>query len=199
MDKNERSKYLALILRHKPELVNVELMKDGWVDLQKLIRNTDFTMNELEDIVKSDNKGRYQFSNDKKYIRAVQGHSKKVDIEFKEFIPTKELYHGTSERFLESILKDGIKKMNRQYVHLSINEDIAMNVGKRHGKPIVIEINAIEMRNDGYKFFIADNGVILTDYVPTKYFVGYFQEVSKKYLNERKKKFSKIISKIKEN
>ena len=194
MDKNERSKYLALILRHKPELVNVELMKDGWVDLQKLIRNTDFTMNELEDIVKSDNKGRYQFSNDKKYIRAVQGHSKKVDIEFKEFIPTKELYHGTSERFLESILKDGIKKMNRQYVHLSINEDIAMNVGKRHGKPIVIEINTIEMRNDGYKFFIADNGVILTDHVPTKYFVGYFQEVSKKHLNERKEEFVNRIS-----
>ena len=192
MDKNERSKYLALILRHKPELVNVELMKDGWVDLQKLIRNTDFTMNELEDIVKSDNKGRYQFSIDKKYIRAVQGHSKKVDIEFKEFIPDKDLYHGTSERFLKSILKDGIKKMSRQYVHLSINKDIAINVGKRHGKPIVIEINAIEMRNDGYKFFIADNGVILTDYVPTKYFVGYFQEVSKKYLNERKEKFNKI-------
>ena len=193
MDKNERSKYLALILRHKPELVNVELMEDGWVDLQKLIQNTDFTLNELENIVKTDKKGRYQISDDKKYIRAVQGHSKEVNINYKEFIPTKELYHGTSERFLESILKDGIKKMNRQYVHLSINKDIAMNVGKRHGKPIVIEINAIEMKNDGYKFFIADNGVILTDHVPTKYFTGYFQEVSKKYLNKRKEELSKRI------
>lgn len=194
MDKNERSKYLALILRHKPELVNVELMKDGWVDLQKLIRNTDFTMNELEDIVKSDNKGRYQISDDKKYIRAVQGHSKKVDIEFKEFIPTKELYHGTSERFLESILKDGIKKMSRQYVHLSINKEIAKNVGIRHGKPAIITIDAVKMKNDGYKFFIADNEVILTDYVPTKYFVGYFLEVSKKYLNKRKEEFVNRIS-----
>lgn len=169
MDKNERSKYLALILRHKPELVNVELMKDGWVDLQKLIKNTDFTMNELEDIVKSDNKGRYQFSDDKKYIRAVQGHSKKVDIEFKEFIPDKDLYHGTGERFVKSILKDGIKKMSRQYVHLSINKEIAKNVGIRHGKPAIITIDAVKMKNDGYKFFIADNGVILTDYVPTEY------------------------------
>ena len=169
MDKNERSKYLALILRHKPELVNVELMKDGWVDLQKLIRNTDFTMDELEDIVKSDNKGRYQFSNDKKYIRAVQGHSKKVDIEFKEFTPDKDLYHGTGGRFVKSILKDGIKKMSRQYVHLSINKEIAKNVGIRHGKPVIITIDAVKMKNDGYKFFIADNGVILTDYVPIEY------------------------------
>ena len=170
MDKNERSKFLALILRHKPEVANVELMKDGWVDLQKLIQNTDFTLTELEDIVKTDNKGRYQISNDKKYIRAVQGHSKNVNITFKEFIPQANLYHGTGERFLTNILKDGIKKMDRQYVHLSITEDIAVNVGKRHGNPKVLIIDAVQMYNDNYKFFIADNNVILTDYVPVKYF-----------------------------
>ena len=126
-------------------------------------------MNELKEIVKIDNKGRYQFSDDKKYIRAVQGHSKKVDIEFKEFIPDKDLYHGTSERFIKSILKDGIKKMSRQYVHLSINKEIAKNVGIRHGNSIVLTIDAVKMKNDGYKFFIADNGVILTDYVPVEY------------------------------
>lgn len=169
--KNERSKYLALILRHKPELVNLELMKDGWVQVMQLLNNTDFTMDELEEIVTTDTKGRYQFSEEKQFIRAVQGHSKKVDIEFKEFIPTKELYHGTADRFYSSILQEGIKKMSRQYVHLSSDIETAKLVGKRHGNVKIIIIDAIKMFKDGYKFYIADNGVILTDIVPTKYFI----------------------------
>ena len=169
--KNERSKYLALILRHKPELVNLELMKDGWVQVIKLLKNTDFTLDELEEIVTTDKKGRYQFSENKQFIRAVQGHSKQVDIEFKEFIPTKELYHGTADRFYSSILQEGIKKMSRQYVHLSSDIETAKLVGKRHGNVKIITIDAIKMFKDGYKFYIADNGVILTDIVPTKYFI----------------------------
>jgi putative RNA 2'-phosphotransferase len=169
--KNERSKYLALILRHKPELVNLELMKDGWVQVTNLCNNTDFTMDELEEIVTTDTKGRYQFSEEKQFIRAVQGHSKKVDIEFKEFIPTKELYHGTADRFYSSILQEGIKKMSRQYVHLSSDIETAKLVGKRHGNVKIIIIDAIKMFKDGYKFYIADNGVILTDIVPIKYFI----------------------------
>jgi putative RNA 2'-phosphotransferase len=146
-------------------------MKDGWVQVIKLLNNTDFTMDELEEIVSTDTKGRYQFSEDKQLIRAVQGHSKKVDIEFKEFIPTKELYHGTADRFYSKILQEGIKKMSRQYVHLSSDIETAKLVGKRHGNVKIIIIDAIKMFKDGYKFYIADNGVILTDIVPTKYFI----------------------------
>ena len=101
----------------------------------------------------------------------MQGHSKKVDIEFKEFIPTKELYHGTADRFYSSILQEGIKKMSRQHVHLSSDIETAKLVGNRHGNVMIIIIDAIKMFKDGYKFYIADNGVILTDIVPTKYFI----------------------------
>jgi putative RNA 2'-phosphotransferase len=167
----ERSKYLALILRHKPEIVHLELMKDGWVQVTKLCNNTDFTLSELKEIVSTDKKGRYQFSEDKQFIRAVQGHSKQVNIEFKEFIPTKELYHGTADRFYSSILQEGIKKMSRQYVHLSSDIETAKLVGKRHGSVKIITIDAVKMFKDGYKFYIADNGVILTDIVPTQYFI----------------------------
>ena len=168
--KNERSKYLALILRHKPEIAKVKLMDDGWVDLNQLLRNTDFTFDELDDIVKTDNKGRYQISDDEKFIRAVQGHSANVEMNFKEFIPTEDLYHGTAKKYLDNILSDGIKKMSRQYVHLSTNIETAIKVGKRHGEVVVLSINAKKMYEDGYKFFIAENGVILTSFVPTKYF-----------------------------
>lgn len=168
--KTVRSKYLALILRHKPELFNLELMPNGWIQVVQLLNNTDFTMDELEEIVTTDTKGRYQFSEEKQFIRAVQGHSVNVEMNFKEFIPTEDLYHGTAKKYLDNILSDGIKKMNRQYVHLSTNIETAIKVGKRHGEVVVLSINAKKMHEDGYKFFIAENGVILTDFVPTKYF-----------------------------
>lgn len=168
--KTVRSKYLALILRHKPELFNLELMPNGWIQVEQLLNNTDFTMTELEEIVTTDTKGRYQFSEEKQFIRAVQGHSVNVEMNFKEFIPTEDLYHGTAKKYLDNILSDGIKKMSRQYVHLSTNIETAIKVGKRHGEVVVLSINAKKMHEDGYKFFIAENGVILTDFVPTKYF-----------------------------
>ena len=168
--KSKRSKYLALILRHKPEEANVTLLDNGWCEIKQLIKNTDFTFDELEEIVKTDNKGRYQISDDKKFIRAVQGHSTNVEMNFKEFIPAEDLYHGTAKKYLNNILSDGIKKMSRQYVHLSRNIETAIKVGKRHGEVVVLSIDAKKMYEDGYKFFIAENGVILTDFVPTKYF-----------------------------
>lgn len=168
---NARSKFLALILRHKPEKFNLKLLKDGWCNIEELMKNTDFTFDELEEIVKTDNKKRYQISDDKKFIRAVQGHSTNVKINFKEYIPKEQLYHGTAEKYLDSILRKGIKKMNRQFVHLSSNVESAIKVGERHGKVKVLAIDAKRMYKDGYKFFIAENGVILTDYVPTEYFI----------------------------
>lgn len=168
---NERSKFLALILRHKPQMVGVKLLKEGWCDIEKLIENSDFTFEELVEIVNNDNKGRYQISSDKKFIRAVQGHSTNVKITFKEYIPKDQLYHGTAEKYFNSILKDGIKKMNRQFVHLSSNVETAIKVGERHGKVKIFAIDAKKMYKDGYKFFIAENGVILTDYVPTEYLI----------------------------
>lgn len=165
----EKSKYLSLLLRHKPELANLELKEDGWVDVHTLIKNTDFTLSELKEIVSTDKKQRYSFDSTYTCIRANQGHSVNVKMNFKEFIPIKELYHGTSINVKDIIFKEGIKKQSRQYVHLSQDIETAKKVGERHGKPFIFIIDAVKMYEDGIKFYISENNVVLTDFVNKKY------------------------------
>lgn len=165
----EKSKYLSLILRHKPELANLQLKEDGWADVHTLIKNTDFTLSELKEIVSTDKKQRYSFDNTYTRIRANQGHSVNVKINFKEFIPTKDLYHGTSIKVKDIIFKEGIKKQSRQYVHLSQDIETAKKVGERHGKPFIFIVDAIKMYENGIKFYISENNVVLTDFVDKKY------------------------------
>ena len=140
-------RFISLILRHKPETINLKLDKNGWADTKELIekisksgREIDFKT--LERIVNENNKKRYSFNDDKTKIRAVQGHSIEVDLELKEVVPPAILYHGTAFKNLESIKKQGIKKMNRQHVHLSADIGTAKNVATRHsGKYIILEID----------------------------------------------------------
>lgn len=172
--KDNLSKFISLILRHKPEIINITLDKHGWADVKQLINGIKSSgkyidMDLLENIVKNDNKNRYSFNEDKTLIRANQGHSINVDIELKEAIPTTILYHGTSTKFLNSIKKDGLKPMSRLYVHLSSDKDTAIKVGKRHGKPVILYIDTQSMINDGFKFYISENKVWLTKYIPVKY------------------------------
>jgi putative RNA 2'-phosphotransferase len=159
------------VLRHKPEAIDIALDKNGWAITSEILQGLKISMEELEEIVATDNKGRYSFNKDKSKIRANQGHSKQVDIEFKEYIPAGFLYHGTGKKSYDSILKSGIKKMSRQYVHLSHDINTAITVGKRHGEPVVFKIDAVQMYKDGIKFYISENNVVLTDFVSTKYLV----------------------------
>lgn len=126
-------------------------------------------MNILEQIVWTDQKQRYSFNDDKTMIRANQGHSVRVDVGLKELQPPEILYHGTATRFLDSIMADELKPMCRMYVHLSKDIETATNVGKRHGKPVVLEIAAGKMYKDGCKFYLSENGVWLTSHVATSY------------------------------
>ena len=175
--KTNISKYIALVLRHKPEEANLTLNKEGYCntnDLIKAIRNNfgKFSMEDLEIIVAEDNKGRYSFNEYKTMIRANQGHStNQVDITFKEVVPPDVLYHGTATRFLNAIYKEGLKPMSRQYVHLSKDTETASKVGTRHGNLVILYIDAKKMHEDGYKFYLSDNGVYLTKEVPSKYFL----------------------------
>lgn len=167
-------KYICLILRHKPEIIGIELDKNGWANVDELINGLkkkypDFNREKLEYIVKTDNKQRYSLSDDKSKIRARQGHSIDVDVELKELTPPELLYHGTAERFLESIMKEGLVPKSRLYVHLSKDVDTAEKVGKRHGKPAVLKIETWKMAEDGFKFYLSENGVWLTKAVPPKY------------------------------
>ena len=167
------SKFISLVLRHKPEEINTTLTIDGYCNVDVLIKgvrekfNIDFTLQDLERIVAEDNKQRYSFKGN--MIRANQGHSIDVNLGLKEKIPNDTLYHGTALKVVDKIHKEGIKKQSRQYVHLSSDVDTAVKVAVRHGEPVVLIIKAKAMYNNGYKFYLSENGVWLTDYVPPEY------------------------------
>ena len=160
------SKRLSFLLRHDTEY---QFDEHGWRSISDLIAYHGFTMGELNEIVATNNKQRFEFSDDMTRIRARQGHSVQVDVELKEMLPPDILFHGTGERFLDSIIEHGINKGTRLYVHLSETTETAVNVGKRHGKPVVLVIDARHMAEDGHRFFLSRNGVWLTDYVDVKY------------------------------
>jgi putative RNA 2'-phosphotransferase len=120
-------------------------------------------------IVDTNSKKRFAFNEDETKIRASQGHSLKIDLKYNPIKPPKSLFHGTSERFLESILKSGIEKRNRQHVHLSSDIETALKVGQRHGKPVILEIQTEKMNKNGHKFYLSENKVWLTEYVPIEY------------------------------
>ena len=146
VDDAKLGKFLSLILRHKPETIGITLDKNGWADVKELIEKVKLSeryidMEILERIVRENSKKRYSFNEDKTKIRASQGHSIEVELNLKEMTPPKILYHGTATRFLESIKEKGILKMNRQYVHLSMDIETARNVGQRHGEVIILPID----------------------------------------------------------
>lgn len=173
------SKFLALILRHKPDELGLTLDKQGWCDVNKLVkafqtRFKDFSFETLEEIVRTDEKGRYSFNEDKTLIRAVQGHSTKtVNIDFEEIDWNSldhSIYHGTGEKFIKSIYEQGIIPKSRNYVHLSGDIKTAKKVGSRHGKPVILQINSKMMQDKGIKLFRSENGVYLVDKVPNDCF-----------------------------
>lgn len=173
MDLDKLSRYMSLILRHKPDVIGITLDKHGWADVNELIagiskKNT-FNMEILEEIVRTDSKQRYSFNGDKTKIRANQGHSISVNVELEKKEPPKFLYHGTGEKYVESIDKTGLVPKSRLYVHLSRDIDTAQNVGKRHGNPVIYKVHSKKMYDNGYDFFLSVNGVWLTKRVPVEY------------------------------
>lgn len=167
------SKYISLILRHKPETIGIELDAHGWADVDKLLsgvsRRYPIDRDILDEIVRSDEKQRYSFNEDGTMIRANQGHSIQVDVELSETVPPEMLYHGTAERFSASIEKQGLLSRRRLYVHLSSDIETAEKVGRRHGNPIVYLVAAGQMCRDGYTFWQSANDVWLTKSIPAKY------------------------------
>jgi len=174
-DLKKKSKFLSLILRHHPELIEIQLDENGWVFTKDLISqmndfgdNIDFPT--LESIVATSDKKRFAFNNDQSKIRANQGHSIQVDLKLEPKTPPQFLFHGTVQKFFKNIQLEGLKKMERHHVHLSSDIGTAKNVGSRRGKPIILKIEAQKMHKDGVTFFLSKNGVWLTDHVDPKYF-----------------------------
>jgi len=168
------SRFLSFILRHKPETIGVTLNQNGWADVDLLVEGINrsgrhITREILDEIVATDEKQRYVFSHDKKFIRASQGHSIDVDLELKPVEPPEFLYHGTSMRFLAHIQQEGLKPQNRQYVHLSVDIETAMAVGSRHGQPVMLTVFAQQMHEAGQLFYLSENNVWLTSHVEPRY------------------------------
>ena len=175
MNMKKIDKYISLILRHKPEAIGISLDEHGWANVQELIEGVSkthpLTMELLEEIVATDDKQRYSFNADKTLIRANQGHSISVDVELEEITPPEFLYHGTGEKYVGSIDKSGLIPKSRLYVHLSGDQETAIKVGKRHGKPVIYKVLSGKMNVDGYLFYKSVNDVWLTKKVPAKYLV----------------------------
>ena len=170
------SKFLSLVLRHEPGAAGITLDENGWADVEDLLAGVrragrQIDMDTLERIVRENNKQRYSFNEDHTKIRANQGHSIQVDVELKEAAPPQYLFHGTASRFLPAIQREGIRKMDRQYVHLSADFQTALSVGRRHGSPVVITVDAAAMARDGVTFWLSANGVWQCEYVSPNYFM----------------------------
>jgi putative RNA 2'-phosphotransferase len=172
--KKKISKFLSLILRHQPEVVGLSLEENGWVSVEKLIKacadyGKSFNLAELREVVETNDKKRFAFDETGKKIRASQGHSLEVEIEFEKQTPPAILYHGTAEKNVGVIFAEGLKKMSRHHVHLSPETDTANKVGMRYGKPIIFEIDTIAMLAEGFEFFVSANGVWLVESVPPQF------------------------------
>ena len=173
MGLTETSKFLSLILRHKPEVIDISLDEHGWARVEDIItgisRTRECSRELLEEIVRTDSKQRYSFNEDKTLIRANQGHSLPVDVQLAVVKPPEILWHGTGEKYVSSIDKTGLIPKSRLYVHLSGDKETAFSVGKRHGKPVVYRVLALKMQEEGYVFYRSENGVWLTKEVPAGY------------------------------
>lgn len=170
------SKFLSLVLRHRPEKIGIRLDGAGWVGVSELLtacaaHGFPLTLTELKSVVEQNDKKRFALSEDGARIRASQGHSVEVELGYAEAVPPEVLYHGTTERFLESIRNEGLSKARRHHVHLSFDARTAMQVGGRRGRPVVLEVSAGRMHHDGFAFYRSANGVWLTERVPPPYLV----------------------------
>jgi putative RNA 2'-phosphotransferase len=168
------SKFLSLILRHEPERVDLKLDGAGWVGVTELLaafnrHGISLTLDQLKHIVATSDKKRFAFSEDEKRIRASQGHSIEVDLQYAPQAPPELLYHGTPDRFVESIWTTGLSKGQRHHVHMSADPNTAAKVGERRGRPVVLKIRAGDMHRAGHTFFRSANGVWLVDHVPPSF------------------------------
>lgn len=174
VDPVQLSKFLSFVLRHQPDAIGLALDPQGWVSIDDLIEKgnaarTQFSREDLLHVVKTSDKKRFSISADGLRIRAAQGHSVSVDLGLSPREPPPVLYHGTATRFVVSILSEGLKSQARQQVHLSADQATARRVGQRHGKAAILKVDALRMYARGFKFYIADNGVWLTDKVPPEF------------------------------
>lgn len=173
-DQKRLSKFLSLVLRHQPDVAGLKLDDAGWVTVEDLLaglarNNRKLSRADLNSIVENNDKKRFEFSDDGQRIRASQGHSVQVELGYQPQTPPETLLHGTVEKFLNSIREKGLIKGSRQHVHLHDDRQVAIQVGSRRGRPVILEVDAAAMAAAGYEFYCSTNSVWLTDSVPPEF------------------------------
>ncbi len=168
------SKFLSLVLRHKPEVIGISMDSEGWVDVNELLEKCSakkryIHLQLLQQVVNTNDKQRFAFNHDHTKIRASQGHTVEIDLKLEPTEPLEYLYHGTVAKFIDSIKASGLQPMERRHVHLSKDLETAIKVGSRRGKPVILKVKASEMHKDGHAFYVSANGVWLCEAVPTQY------------------------------
>ena len=165
---------MSYVLRHKPDAIGITLDPNGWAGVDDLLAafqrdGKRYTREVIDRAVAENDKQRFEFSEDGTRIRARQGHSVKVDLGYEPAVPPDVLFHGTATRNLDSVREKGLLKMNRHHVHLSTSKETMLAVAQRHGKPVILEVEAKRMHADGFEFFVTENDVWLVDAVPPTY------------------------------
>lgn len=173
MNLTKVSRFLSLVLRHHPEIIDLHIDSHGWAEVEELFlkmkKKYPISREILEEIVRTDNKNRYSFDEEHRRIRANQGHSISVDVELEERKPPEFLYHGTGAKYVTSISQQGLLPMSRLFVHLSEEKKTAREVGKRHGNPVIYRVRSGDMGKKGYRFYLSVNHVWLTKEVPADF------------------------------
>ncbi len=169
-----KARFLTLVLRHKPEEIEIELdYHGGWANVKDVLKALDISLSELDQIVDNDSKNRFGYNSNKIKIRANQGHSVDVDLELYSQKPPEFLFHGTVRKYIPWIKVEGLKKMTRHHVHLSSDLETAEQVAsRRQTDNVLLEIDALQMYVNGFKFYLSENEVWLTETVPTKYIIN---------------------------
>jgi putative RNA 2'-phosphotransferase len=168
------SKFLSLTLRHQPQLIGLQLNQEGWADVNELIQkgsqhHPELTKAVLDLVVSTNDKKRFAYNEDESKIRASQGHSIDIELNIEPKQPPEYLHHGTVDKFMEAIKKEGLQKMKRNHVHLSATTDTAITVGNRRGEAIILTVFSGRMHEEGYLFYLSANGVWLTEAVPVEF------------------------------
>lgn len=169
MDNVKKSKFLSKVLRHDPDSVGIQLDSAGWTPVKTLLVAVKMSKSELDEVVETNDKKRFEYDESGLLIRASQGHSVEVDLEYTPASPPDYLWHGTGTKTVSDIFANGILKMQRHAVHLSADLAVAKKVATRKGKPAVFIVDAKSMHDAGFKFYVSTNGVWLVDAVPSKY------------------------------
>ncbi|MFK7920328.1 MAG: RNA 2'-phosphotransferase [Bacteroidia bacterium] len=175
-DARRIGKFISLVLRHRPQMIGIALDPEGWTEVEQLLtqlakHGTTINRQQLDYLAEHNNKTRARYSEDGLRIRAQQGHSIKVELDYEPVAPPEFLYHGTAERFVQSISQSGLNKRKRHHVHMSGDLETASQVGSRHGKLVILEVEAARMHEDGYQFYCTPNQVWLTNMVPVEYLI----------------------------